>query len=241
MSDTHIERAPHVKADRLQYIRDALFPTPLQSAISLALIGLIAWIAYAFIDWAVVRAIYTGADGSACRVPEAGACWPFLTHKMQLFLYGRYTEAELWRVHLTYILALAGIIPLFVPGVPHKPALLAYTLLIFPILAFVLLYGGVLGLGGDNALGLGGGLAHHAVLARFGTRVDRGEHLLDAAPGDLVSGRRRQRSHPFAASARLRSRPCRHRRGPSVIWRSRCSSATAPCATASTSARTPRT
>jgi general L-amino acid transport system permease protein len=167
MSDTHIERAPHVKADRLQYIRDALFPTPLQSAISLALIGLIAWIAYAFIDWAIVRAIYTGADGSACRVPDAGACWPFLTHKMQLFLYGRYTEAELWRVHLTYVLALAGIIPLFVPGVPRKPALLAYTLLIFPILAFVLLYGGVLGLpvvGTD----LWGGLLLTLVIASFG-------------------------------------------------------------------------
>jgi len=167
MSDTHIERAPPLKADRLQQIRDALFPTPLQSAISLALIAFAIWIAYAFIDWAIVRAVYTGVDGSACRVPDAGACWPFLTHKMQLFLYGRYPDAELWRVHLTYALALAGVIPLFVPGIPRKPALLAYTLLIFPVLAFMLLYGGVLGLpvvGTD----LWGGLLLTLVIASFG-------------------------------------------------------------------------
>ena len=167
MSDTHVEHAPHLKADRLQRIRNALFPTPLQSAISLALIAFALWIFYAFIDWAIFRAIFTGVDGSACRVPDAGACWPFLTHKMQLFLYGRYPDTELWRVHLTYALALAGIIPLFVPGVPRKPALLAYTLLIFPVLAFVLLYGGVLGLrvvGTD----LWGGLLLTLVIASFG-------------------------------------------------------------------------
>lgn len=127
-------------------LRAALFPTLLQSVVSLVLMALIAHVAYAFIDWAFIRAVFTGSDGSACRVEGAGACWPFITHKMNLFLYGRYPEAELWRVHLTYGLALAGVVPLFVPGVPRKPAILAYVLLVFPLLAFILLSGGVLGL-----------------------------------------------------------------------------------------------
>ncbi|WP_291177966.1 amino acid ABC transporter permease [Hyphomicrobium sp.] len=151
----------------LQRLRDALFPTLGQSLVSLVLIWLVAAVAYAFIDWALLRAVFTGSDGSACRVPDAGACWPFITHKMGLFLYGRYPEAELWRVHLTYALALAGLVPLFMPGVPHKLALLVYMLAVFPLIAFVLLYGGMLGLD-IIVTDLWGGLLLTLVIASVG-------------------------------------------------------------------------
>lgn len=127
-------------------LKARLFPTPLETAISLVLLLLIARLLYGFLDWAIFSAVWTGGDGAACRVPSAGACWPFVTNKMKLFLYGRYPAEELWRVHLTLGLALAGLVPLLSPGVPHKPWLAAYMLLAFPILAFVLLSGDVLGL-----------------------------------------------------------------------------------------------
>ena len=63
---------------------------------------------------------YSGSDGSACRAPDAGACWPFITHKLGLFMYGRYPEPQRWRVDLTYVLALAGLVPLMMPRVPGK-------------------------------------------------------------------------------------------------------------------------
>src|SRR5262245_18621559 len=106
------ERRPVLAAGWAGGVREALFPTPVQALVSLALTVLIATVAYAFIDWAIFRAVFAGSDGSACRVPDAGACWPFITHKLNLFLYGRYPESELWRVHLTYSLALAGLAPL---------------------------------------------------------------------------------------------------------------------------------
>jgi general L-amino acid transport system permease protein len=127
-------------------VRAKIFATPGQAAVSLALLALAGWIVVAFVDWAIVSAVFHGSDGSACRVPGAGACWPFITHKMGLFLYGRYPEAELWRVHLTGLLALAGLVPLMTPRVPHKLALSLYMLVVFPVLASILLYGGLFGL-----------------------------------------------------------------------------------------------
>lgn len=151
----------------VQTLRSTLFPTLGQAMISLALLWLLANALYAFFDWAVLRAVFAGSDGSACRAPGAGACWPFVTHKMSVFLHGRYPEAELWRVHLTYGLALAGLVPLLLPHATHKRVLLAYMLLAFPVLAFVLLYGGTLGLpvvGTD----LWGGLLLTLVIASVG-------------------------------------------------------------------------
>lgn len=97
-----------------------------------------------FVDWALISAVYTGADGSACRSADAGACWPFITHKMGLFMYGRYPEPQRWRVDLTYVLALAGLVPLMMPRVPGKLWLSIYMLVVFPVVAVVLLRGGVL-------------------------------------------------------------------------------------------------
>jgi general L-amino acid transport system permease protein len=135
------------EAERLwRALRVRLFPTPVQSAVSVVLLLLLARVVYGFVDWALLSAVFRGESGAACRVPDAGACWPFVTHKMSLFLYGRYPEAELWRVHLTLGLALGGLAPLLSPGVPHKRALALYMLVAFPVLATLLLSGGVLGL-----------------------------------------------------------------------------------------------
>jgi general L-amino acid transport system permease protein len=148
-------------------IRDALFPTLWQGIVSIVLLSLAATVVYAFIDWALIRAVFGGSDGSACRTASAGACWPFITHKMGVFLYGRYPDAEIWRVKLTYALALAGLVPLMWPGVPRKLALSLYMLIVFPVLAFILLHGGLLGLA-TVATELWGGLLLTLVIASVG-------------------------------------------------------------------------
>ncbi|HML43511.1 MAG TPA: amino acid ABC transporter permease [Hyphomicrobium zavarzinii] len=163
----HAARRGDPQRSFLDWAREALFPSPGQALVSLALIVLAGWIAFAFLEWAVFNAVFSGSDGGACRAAPLGACWPFITHKMGLFLYGRYPDAELWRVNLTYVLALAGLVPLMVPGVPYKLALSLYMLLVFPVIAFILLSGGVLGLPYvDTALW--GGLLLTLVIASVG-------------------------------------------------------------------------
>ena len=61
-------------------------------------------------------------------------------------MYGRYPIPDRWRVDLTYVLALAGLVPLMIPSVPGKLWNAIYMIFIFPVLAFILSVGGFFGL-----------------------------------------------------------------------------------------------
>lgn len=144
----HLDPSPPVRARRgvIGWLRANLFASVMDTLLTLCGLWLIWVVVTGFLDWAVVRAVYEGQDGRACSVPDAGACWPFIEAKLGLFMYGRYPDAERWRVNLTYLLALAGLVPLMIPRTPGKLWLSVYMLAAFPILAFVLLNGGFLGL-----------------------------------------------------------------------------------------------
>ncbi len=130
----------------LEWLRANLFSSRSNGLLTVVGLWLVWEIVAGFVDWAIVRAVWNGEDGRACAAPGSGACWPFIKAKMGLFMYGRYPDAERWRVNLTYALALAGLVPLMIPRVPGKLWLTLYMLVAFPVLAFVLLTGGVLGL-----------------------------------------------------------------------------------------------
>jgi len=127
--------------DAVGWLRQNLFSSWTNSA--LTVLGLyISYVVFVgFFDWAIMRAVYTGSSGADCNIAGAGACWPFITDKMKLFMYGRYPDAQLWRVNLTYALAIAGLVPLMIPKVPGKLWLSIYMLVGFPILAYFLLTG----------------------------------------------------------------------------------------------------
>jgi general L-amino acid transport system permease protein len=148
VSDTdvaaNVRRAP--RSGPIDWVRRNLVSSRLNAA--LTLLGL--WICYevvaAIANWAIFHATWTGADGSACGRENAGACWPFVAAKFGQFMYGRYPDAERWRVNLTYALALAGLVPLAVPQIPGKLWSALYLLTAFPVLAVLLLHGGAFGL-----------------------------------------------------------------------------------------------
>lgn len=123
------------------WVKQNLFSSWSNAGLTVLGAMLVYWLIAGVFDWAIWRAVYTGTDGSACRVAGAGACWPFITAKFQLFMYGRYPTGELWRVNLTYALALAGLVPIMLPRVPGKLWLTAYMLLVFPVAAYFLLTG----------------------------------------------------------------------------------------------------
>ncbi len=114
----------------------------------LTLVGL--WLIYralaAVLDWAVFSAVWSGQDGSACRSAEVGACWPFVAAKFGQFMYGRYPDAERWRVMLTYGLSAATLLTLMVPAIPGKKWAALFGIFGLPVISWALLYGGVLGL-----------------------------------------------------------------------------------------------
>jgi len=122
-------------------MRENLFSSAFNSALTVIGGVISVWLAWGVADWALLRAVFTGSDGSACRVEGAGACWPFVIHKFQMFMYGRYPDDQIWRVNFTYFLALAGLVPLMLPNVPGKLWLSIYMIVVFPVIAFFLLTG----------------------------------------------------------------------------------------------------
>jgi general L-amino acid transport system permease protein len=98
----------------------------------------------------IIDAVWDGASRIDC-LPETlgrpvGACWPFVAAKFRQFMYGFYPEAEQWRVNLTYALGVVLLVPLLIPRVPYKAWNAIAFFGLFPLVAFVLLVGNVLGL-----------------------------------------------------------------------------------------------
>lgn len=84
------------------WIRSRLFNSIPSSVITTALIGFLIWGTCQLIDWAVLRAVWSVPGGdieatSACRAPDAGACWAVIAEKYRFILFGLYPYAEQWR------------------------------------------------------------------------------------------------------------------------------------------------
>ena len=123
------------------WVRQNLFATPRDSALTV-LIGLfLLWLVPKVLDWAIFSAVWDGENREACIVEGAGACWAFVKAKFGQFMYGTYPVDERWRVNLTGLLLIIGLVPIAIPQVPYKFANAIYLLFIFPVIAFILLTG----------------------------------------------------------------------------------------------------
>lgn len=123
------------------WIRENLFATPRDTVLSILTILLLIWMVPPIVDWAFISAVWTGESREDCIVPGAGACWAFVEAKFGQFIYGRYPIEERWRVDLTGLLLIAGLVPIAIPSIPYKRENALYLLVVFPILAFILLTG----------------------------------------------------------------------------------------------------
>jgi len=154
---TRASPVPRAGGGPIMWLREKLFSSWANTVLTVLALWLIYQVAATVFGWAVLHATWTGDDGSDCTRPDGGACWPFVGAWFGQFMYGRYPDAERWRVNLTYALALAGLVPLMVPRMPGKLWASIYVLGVFPVLAGVLLAGGFFGLR-HVPTGFGGGL-----------------------------------------------------------------------------------
>ena len=95
-------------------------------------------------SWALLDADFGGTSREDCT--SGGACWVFIKARFWQFMYGFYPVDQRWRVNLAFVLLIVALIPLFLPRFRHKLALAAGILVLYPIVAYCLFYGGVLGL-----------------------------------------------------------------------------------------------
>ncbi|MEZ5840605.1 MAG: amino acid ABC transporter permease [Hyphomicrobiales bacterium] len=157
MSDTSIAYVRREYVDKLPAPRKSVGPvawmqTHLFSSVTnivLTLLGI--WILYMIlppvVEFAFVNAVWTGDGRDACLGAD-GACWAYVGAYFDQFIYGRYPDAERWRVNIVFAAGILGLAPMLIPSAPYKRANAIFMLGIYPVLAFVLLTGGNVELNG---------------------------------------------------------------------------------------------
>lgn len=126
------------------WARRNLFARPIDALLTAVVAVSMFGIVYTILDWAVFSATWTGSSRADCDLE--GACWAFVAARAGQFTYGFYPPGERWRVDAAFLLLAAGIAVLVIPRLPGKRLAGLFLLVVFPILAVVLLKGGVFGL-----------------------------------------------------------------------------------------------
>ncbi len=105
-----------------------------------------------FIQFAFIDAVWTGDNREACLPQDgghSGACWAYVEAYFPQFIYGRYPVEERYRVDIVYALFALLLVPLAIPSAPVKKINAILFLVVFPIIAYFLLTGLVIG---DNVV-----------------------------------------------------------------------------------------
>ena len=133
--------APSNSIGLIHWLRENLFSSPLNSALTLLGIAFILWVVPPFIKWSIIDANFAGTTRADCT--GDGACWVFVHAKLNMFMYGFYPQVERWRVNLAYGLFFV-VIASFKFLKASSPKIIVST--IYFIIAFILIRGGYFGL-----------------------------------------------------------------------------------------------
>ena len=115
--------------------------TPLNIALTLLTLFLLARTLPELIKWSLIDAVWSGNSARACEGHDA-ACWVFIRIRFSQLLYGPYPTPERWRIDLVALLAVLAV------GIAFTTRRLAALVLLcaLPLVAAPLLAGGVFGL-----------------------------------------------------------------------------------------------
>lgn len=125
------------RAERWRRIAAGLVSSPVNTAVSLVVAGLVAAALWKCLRWAVLDAAWSGG-AEACRA-HAGACWPFVPANAELMIFGVYPQDLVWRPTASLVLMAGVIVASMIPRLWSGWLVLAWAAA--PALVCVLLSG----------------------------------------------------------------------------------------------------
>lgn len=140
----HPASPPSASRNVFLSIRDRLFSSWGNAVLTLLSLYVVYLTVSAIVSFAIVHAAWPGEGREACAV-RTGACWPFIEAKFSQLIFGRYPEAQRWRIELAGLLIAISLIPLFVQRTLVKPLAAVFALFVLPA-SVLLLTGGAFGL-----------------------------------------------------------------------------------------------
>jgi general L-amino acid transport system permease protein len=137
--------APISQRGLFGWLRQNLFSNLTDSVLTIFVGLLAAQLFFTLWDFFFISATFTGTSREDC-LPNPGACYPYLRANMGFFIYGFYPGPERWRVDLAALVGALSLAALLVPSFPWRKLAGLLFFGIFPLSAFVLLYGGIFSL-----------------------------------------------------------------------------------------------
>lgn len=128
----------------ITWIHKNLFSSLLNSILTCVALYILYLTIPGLVSWAVLDANFFGSGPESCT--KDGACWVFIGARFNQFMYGFYPIDQQWRINISYLLAITALLGFFSAPSYRKQFWLYFMFIVFPIIAFILYYGGVLGL-----------------------------------------------------------------------------------------------
>lgn len=128
------------------WIRKNLFATVTDSILTLIGIAFLIWAIPPLFGFLIGQAVPPGGTVEDCRVLGAGACWAYISSRINFFIYGFYPIDQYWRPNIVFALGAVLLIPLLIPKMPFKRSNAGLFFIVFPLVTYFVLAGGVLGL-----------------------------------------------------------------------------------------------
>ena len=94
-----------------RWLRANLFSSPGNTATTIVVVALIAWLGGKFFAWAVIDAVWGKVGVAVCNAASGqGACWAVVAEKWRQMLFGIYPQAEQWRPAAAVLLLCAMLV-----------------------------------------------------------------------------------------------------------------------------------
>ncbi len=128
--------APSTSKGVVFWLRENLFSSIGNTLLTLLGIYIVYAIVPPLLDWMIFNATWSGTKE---EIVKEGARWIFIVEKFDQFIYGFYPEALHWRPNLVALLSIVFILAMnLMSNLKVKIGLM----LVYPIVCFVLIYGG---------------------------------------------------------------------------------------------------
>jgi general L-amino acid transport system permease protein len=138
--------APRSSSGIVAWLRKNLFATPTDALLTILGAALLYWAIPPLYGFFIGNAVPPGGTVEQCRVENVGACWAYVAARVNFFVYGFYPIPEYWRPNAVFLMGAALLIPLLWPKAPFKRTNALLFFIVFPVVSYVLLAGGMFGL-----------------------------------------------------------------------------------------------
>jgi len=134
---------PPVRADGIVFwLRNNLFDSVGNTILTFLSLWVVYYALSGLLGYVFIDAIWQGTTGADCRVEGSGVCWPYISDRLNFFIYGFYPSTEYWRPNIIFALGAILLFLLATPGVPLKMVWGVSFVVVFPVVTFFLINGG---------------------------------------------------------------------------------------------------